>query len=294
MKYSVALKPYGGFQAIKLRYCDTLIDHASRFCISDFKHYKLSDEFKLAWTEMDREKMAKAFTNDVFKQLHFPMKLSMGDILGKPKFSSENEREEFMEECIGAVVGGDDYMKTVCHVTAVFIYELKREAETPIAPVEEAKPMKPMSELVSEAHPLCNDIIVTLLHAQLYITDGQMAEAKLLSEKKGITVTQALQELYGITDHELIAMIASIYGMETFDFDGYVIPDEALASVPADVARKYGFIPVSKNGDFLTIAISDPSDLNLLDTINRIIGSVDIVVSTKSDIESAIEKYYKA
>ena len=139
MNDSVVLKPYGGFQAIKLRYCDTLIDHASRFCISDFRHYKLSDEFKLAWTEMDREKMAKAFTIDIFKQLHFPLSLSMGNILGKPKFESDDEKAAFMEECLGAVVGGDDYMKTVCHVTAVFMDELKKDTEKCFAPLAEAK-----------------------------------------------------------------------------------------------------------------------------------------------------------
>jgi general secretion pathway protein E/type IV pilus assembly protein PilB len=137
-----------------------------------------------------------------------------------------------------------------------------------------------------------NDIIIDLLHSQLYITDEQVKEARAKAVTDSISTVDALKQLYGISDEELMMMVASIYGMETFDFSDYEVPKEAIDSVPAEVARRYGIMPVSKNGDILTIAISDPSDLNLLDTINRILGSVDIVVSTKQQIAAAAKRAY--
>jgi general secretion pathway protein E/type IV pilus assembly protein PilB len=137
-----------------------------------------------------------------------------------------------------------------------------------------------------------NDIIIDLLHSQLYITDEQVKEARAKAAADNMSTIDALKELYGISEEELMMMVASIYGMETFDFSDYEVPKEAIEAVPAEVARRYGIMPVSKNGDIPTIAISDPSDLNLLDTINRILGSVDIVVSTKQQIAAAAKRAY--
>ena len=138
-----------------------------------------------------------------------------------------------------------------------------------------------------------NDIVVNLLHSQLYITDAQVKEATLHANMNGTSILFALQRLYHITDEEISMMVASIYGMEFIgDLCRWEFLQDALDAVPADVCRKWTIIPIDKNGSIPTIAICDPSDLNLLDTINKTVGCVDVVVSTRSQIQSAILKYY--
>lgn len=137
-----------------------------------------------------------------------------------------------------------------------------------------------------------NDIILTLLHSQLYITDNQLQETMAKASAESIHPIDALKQLYGISDEEVTMMVASIYGMETFDFTGVELPQKVIDSGDCRLCRKWCIMPVAVNDDIKTLVIHDPSDLNLLDCINRVWGPVDILVSTKKQIEEALNKYY--
>ena len=51
--------------------------------------------------------------------------------------------------------------------------------------------------------------------------------------------------------------------------------------------------PVGKHDDMLTIAMSDPADMETLDTLRYLLGGdVDVVAAPKKQIEACIEKYY--
>jgi len=54
-------------------------------------------------------------------------------------------------------------------------------------------------------------------------------------------------------------------------------------------------VPVSKMGDTVAIAISDPSDLDTVDSLQRALNvEIDLRVATEEDIEAALNKYYGA
>lgn len=138
-----------------------------------------------------------------------------------------------------------------------------------------------------------SDYILDLLHSQMYITDEQLAEAKEKAAADSIPVIDALKQINKMSDEEILMMVASVYGMETFDFTDYKIPDEVLAMVPDEVARRYVAVPVSFNDGVLTVAISDPSDLNLLDTLHHVLNvPIDAVVATREQINEVIKKSY--
>ena len=63
--------------------------------------------------------------------------------------------------------------------------------------------------------------------------------------------------------------------------------------VPAEVARKYKLIPVSRSGSSLTIAMADPTNVFAQDDIKFMTGyHVEPVVASELAIENAIRKYY--
>ena len=63
--------------------------------------------------------------------------------------------------------------------------------------------------------------------------------------------------------------------------------------IPADVARKYTIMPVSKAGAKVTIAMLDPTNVFAMDDIKFMTGyNVEPVIAAESAIRSAIEKYY--
>ncbi|MBO5766676.1 MAG: Flp pilus assembly complex ATPase component TadA, partial [Lentisphaeria bacterium] len=83
------------------------------------------------------------------------------------------------------------------------------------------------------------------------------------------------------------------YGMEMMSLEGYDIPQEVVASVSVEVARYYQIVPVARHNDVLTVAMSDPSDMEKLDTLRYLLGGdVEAVAVPAKQIEKAIDKYY--
>lgn len=63
--------------------------------------------------------------------------------------------------------------------------------------------------------------------------------------------------------------------------------------IPADFARKNCVIPLSKNINSLTCAISDPLDLLLLDNLRRLTGcEINLIIAPGSAIHNAIGDFY--
>ncbi len=63
--------------------------------------------------------------------------------------------------------------------------------------------------------------------------------------------------------------------------------------VPKQFALRNTVIPLLKEGNILTCAISDPLNVALMDELRKITGGqIRPVIATKSDIARAIENFY--
>lgn len=98
----------------------------------------------------------------------------------------------------------------------------------------------------------------------------------------------------GIVDyHEMLDMLAQQYGMEVTSIAGYDIPPEVIAAVKVEYARYYQIIPVSIEDTLLTVAMSDPTDVEKLDTLRYLLGGdVEAVIVPEEEILDALEQYY--
>ncbi len=128
------------------------------------------------------------------------------------------------------------------------------------------------------------------------VTNEQIDEARqvaLESEFGEMDVVDALVKTGAVGEDELLAMLAQQYGMEVMDLTDYDIPAAVIACLDVEVARYYKVVPVAKHDDMLTIAMSDPADMETLDTLRYLLGGdVDVVAAPKKQIEAFIEKYY--
>ena len=83
-------------------------------------------------------------------------------------------------------------------------------------------------------------------------------------------------------------------GFPFLPLGNYDINTEILNLIPARVAKQYLLIPVDKIGNNLTIAMSNPLNVQAVEDVELLSGcSVQIFVSTSSDVKKAIERYYK-
>ena len=97
-----------------------------------------------------------------------------------------------------------------------------------------------------------------------------------------------------IQESELLSMLAQQYGWDVVDLNDFEVDPEVIAAISVDIAHHYTVFPVMKHDDMLTVAMSDPTDMEKLDTLRYLLGiDVDAVVAPEAQILKMITKYYK-
>ena len=142
------------------------------------------------------------------------------------------------------------------------------------------------------AETLKTRIINTLIES-LNIRKQDMDDAIALQKSKGIGLDRALIEKGLINEEDLMVLLVRELHIPFINLRKYKI-DPALKDMVAEkVARQYHMIPLSALENTLTIAIADPLDIFALDDLKSLTGrEIDVVMSTDTDILSAIDNYY--
>ncbi len=96
-----------------------------------------------------------------------------------------------------------------------------------------------------------------------------------------------------VSDEQIAQALAEQMGMQTFALSEAVIPPEVLNYITEPMAQLYRIIPIAFKNDTLTIAMSDPQKLQVLDELRNFLGyDVRAVVSTETEIQQALDRYY--
>ncbi len=125
------------------------------------------------------------------------------------------------------------------------------------------------------------------------ITPEQLKKAVNEQQKTGEMLGKVLIEMGFITERKLLEILAIQQGIPFLDLRGLNIPEKAIKDVPAKFVRHYKIMPVSMEGNVLTIAISNPFDMWPIDDLETHLGCrVEKVLAPSADIQEAIKKYY--
>ena len=140
------------------------------------------------------------------------------------------------------------------------------------------------------------EYILELLVEYGMVTREQVARAREEAEASGGTLdpVECLKKDGSVREQDLLAMLAQQYGMEVLDLNSYEIPPEILECLTPEVASLYKVVPVMKHDDVLTIAMSDPTDMETLDALRYLLGTeVDAMVASKSQIDAILDRHYR-
>ena len=140
-----------------------------------------------------------------------------------------------------------------------------------------------------------SEYVLELLLDYGLVTQEQIDQAKAESQAVdgSLDPVDLLQKLGYLKAADLTMMLAQHYGMEVMDLKKYEIPDEVIQARTPDIVHHYTVVPVMRHGDTLTVAMSDPSDLETLDSIRYYLGrDVEAVVADAGQIQQLIDKYY--
>jgi len=132
-----------------------------------------------------------------------------------------------------------------------------------------------------------------LLDSKL-ITSEQLAEGLALQKEWGGLLGQILVSLRYISEEAIAQALTAQYGFPYLPLGGYEIDAEVAKIIPPHVAIQYGLIAVDRVGSILTIAMSNPLNLQAVEDVETITRyKVQVFVTTSTDIAKAIKEVYK-
>jgi type IV pilus assembly protein PilB len=128
-----------------------------------------------------------------------------------------------------------------------------------------------------------------------FVTRPQVDALQVEADAAGAGVVDMLVERKLVRPQDLTTAKAAHFGCEVVNLGEMRLDDEVISAVPRHIAKRYKVIPVFKHGHSVTVALSDPSDLDTIDSLTHLLKA-DIIVSVASedDIDSALAKYYGA
>lgn len=132
-----------------------------------------------------------------------------------------------------------------------------------------------------------------MLIEQGFITQHQLNEALEEQKLTGQKIGEILVSKGWIAREEFERVLAKQSGVITFDLSGYIIEPDIVKLVPEDLAVKYKFMPVFKVENTLTVAMVDPSNVFIIDELQRRTGCViEPVLANEMDIRRAQDQFY--
>ncbi len=97
------------------------------------------------------------------------------------------------------------------------------------------------------------------------------------------------------TDNQISSALAEAYGVPYAQVGPKLCDAKVLEILPREFLEKHLVLPLFKVYDVLTVAVSEPTNVFLIDEIERLSGcKVQIVCATVKDIKSTIQTYLPA
>lgn len=117
--------------------------------------------------------------------------------------------------------------------------------------------------------------------------------AQIQSAKKpGESITAAADRM-GIKEEELGEYLSEHYQLPFIELADFEVDGSALSTLTGEQCRKHVVLPISKAGNTLVVAFSDPTNLFIRDDLAYVSRcKIEPVVATERGIRKALDKYY--
>lgn len=136
--------------------------------------------------------------------------------------------------------------------------------------------------------------ILEYLSQNTQLTPTQIKQAESLAQKNRCTLNLAIENLKLMPKNEILRCFSRYYNIKKVIISKIAIKDTVIQSIPKSVAKKGVLFPIDFSGNHLIVAMADPSNIDVLDSIRFQIGYFcRPIFALESDINHAHNKYYK-
>lgn len=125
------------------------------------------------------------------------------------------------------------------------------------------------------------------------VTEEQVNKALSEQSRSGLKIGQILIRQGVISEQQIVDVLGRQLKIRKYHPDKYPLDMELAKLVPIEYAQKYQVAPLMKKGRLLTVAMTDPLDINAFDMIEMLTNSeVETVVSTERELNQIISTLY--
>lgn len=124
------------------------------------------------------------------------------------------------------------------------------------------------------------------------INESQLTNALKKQKLEEKSLPRILVELGYITEGVKMSFLKKLLGYEIVPLKEVEIDQIVLSCVPRAIAFKHCLIPIDLEKDALVVAMEDPSDIVLIDTLKTQVGRrIRPVIASLNEIEEALHQY---
>jgi type IV pilus assembly protein PilB len=132
-----------------------------------------------------------------------------------------------------------------------------------------------------------------LLLREKIINADQLKSALDFQKKNSLPLGTSLVTLGFISEEEIAQALSRQLGYPYIDLDQFEVYPEVINLIPAEAAKKHMVMPIHRIRSFLTLAMVDPTDLEVIEDIRFRTGlSIQPVIASETGVMNSINKYY--
>lgn len=139
-----------------------------------------------------------------------------------------------------------------------------------------------------------DEYVIQLLVERGFLTPDQVDAANKSMKAENETTLDALVASGVIGTDEVLGTLADQFGLKYCHVNAEAINHDIINIIPADIAKKYGIVPVVADDESVTVALSDPMGYDAIDSLRYVLHGRDVqaVVAPREEVDTARAKLY--
>ncbi|MFC1488426.1 GspE/PulE family protein [Thermodesulfobacteriota bacterium] len=125
------------------------------------------------------------------------------------------------------------------------------------------------------------------------LTDAQLQQAVINHKKNNMKLGQFLVREGIVSGAQIVALVSKQLKIKKYRPDSFPIDMALSSTIPVEMAQKYQLAPLQKSRFLITVAMTDPMDINALDTVEVYTNAeVEAVICTDQELNQLISSLY--
>lgn len=135
--------------------------------------------------------------------------------------------------------------------------------------------------------------IATALLKHGYLSQDQLNEAIEEARRTHDRLDRVLLRTNKVSRKQMLEVMGDQFHLPIVDLDRVVVEPKVLQAIPAKLVYRQGCVPIAKENGRLTIATSDPFEIDSLDELRLVTGcGIDLVLADDNDLRKFIRTHY--